>query len=51
MFSAHFSGELLEVVFKPKLVENTLFQKYYVTLGEEGVFTDGLARGGRGGQK
>ena len=41
MFSVHFSGELLEVVFKPKLVKNTLFQKYYVTWGEgEGVFTD-----------
>ena len=37
MFSAHFSGELLEVVFEPKFVKNTLFQKYYVTLGEGGL--------------
>jgi len=37
MFSAHFSGKLLlEVIFKPILVKNTLFQKYYVTWGGGG---------------
>jgi len=51
-FSAHFSGELLEVVFKPKLVKNTLFQKYYVTWGEGGGFTDTtVGHEGGGGSK